>query len=314
LELLAQAQIANKDNTGALDTYSKLATVLPKSALVQVRLAGVHLLMKDERKAMEDLKRAVALQPDFILGRIAQIELAMRMGKSEEALTMAREVQKLNEKAPSGYSLEGDMQKALNRPALALRAYEKAFSIAKSPQVMIKIADTLKLTGKTKEAEARLAQWRQANPSDPYVPMYVAESYMVSKQFKPAAETLRAVLKVNPNHPVALNNLAWTYQQDKDPRALETAERALAVSPASPEIMDTLGWLLVEQGNTARALPLLQKAVGLSPQALELRYHLAVALNKSGDKLGARKELETLLADNRPFPQLDEARSLLKIL
>ncbi len=314
LDLLGQVQIANKDYSGALETYSTLTKVLPKSAQVHVRLAAAHLLLKEESKAMEDLKRAVALQPDFILGRIAQIELAARMGKSDEAIAMARQVQKLNEKAPVGYSLEGDLQKGLNRPALALSAYEKAFALSKSPQLLIKIAEIMKHSGKAKEAETRLALWRQANPSDPLVPMYVAESYMASKQFKPAAEMLRAVVKLDPNNPMALNNLAWTYQQDKDPRALETAERAAAIAANSPEIMDTLGWLLVEQGNIARALPLLQKAVSLAPKAPEPRYHLAVALNKSGDKLGARKELEKLLEDNKTFPQLDEARSLLKLL
>jgi FimV-like protein len=79
-------------------------------------------------------------------------------------------------------------------------------------------------------------------------------------------------------------------------------------------VMDTLGWLLVEQGNTSRALPLLQKASGLAPNSPDIRYHLAVALNKSGDKQGARKELDKLLAQNTPFPQLEEARALLKAL
>ena len=78
--------------------------------------------------------------------------------------------------------------------------------------------------------------------------------------------------------------------------------------------MDTLGWMLVEQGNVERGLPLLQKAVAGAPGAPELRYHLAVGLNKSGDKKAARKELETLLALNRPFPQLEDARALLKTL
>jgi Flp pilus assembly protein TadD len=78
--------------------------------------------------------------------------------------------------------------------------------------------------------------------------------------------------------------------------------------------MDTLGWMLVEQGDTKRGLPLLQKAAAGAPALPEIRYHLAVGLSKSGDKAGARKELETLLAQNKPFAQLEEARSLLKTL
>ena len=97
-------------------------------------------------------------------------------------------------------------------------------------------------------------------------------------------------------------------------RALATAERAYKVAANNASVMDTLGWMLVEQGNVERGLPLLQKAVGSNPNAPEIRYHLAVGLHKSGDKNGARKELETLLAQNKPFAQLDEARSLLKTL
>lgn len=314
LDLLGQIQIATRDYPGALATFSTLAKVQPQSMLPQMRLAGVHLVLKDEHHAMEDLARAVSLQPSSIVARIAQIGLLARMGKPDEAIALARQVQKLDEKSPEGYSVEGDLQSGMKRPALALPAYEKAFALSKSPQLLIKIAETMKRAGKSKEAETRLALWRQANPSDPYVPIYVAESYMASKQFKPAAELLRQVVKLNPDNSMALNNLAWTYQQDKDPRALETAERAAAISPNSPEIMDTLGWLLVEQGNLARALPLLKNAVSLAPKAPDFRYHLAVALNKSGDKLAARKELRKLLADNKSFPQLEEAKSLLKML
>jgi Flp pilus assembly protein TadD len=144
--------------------------------------------------------------------------------------------------------------------------------------------------------------------------MFLADRSLASKDFKPAISLLEGVLKQNPNNAVALNNLAWAYQQEKDPRALGTAEQAYKVAGDNPGVMDTLGWMLVEQGNTTRAVPLLQKASGLSPDSPEIRYHLAVSLHKSGDKQGARKELNQLLAQNKPFPQIEEARALLKML
>jgi Flp pilus assembly protein TadD len=144
--------------------------------------------------------------------------------------------------------------------------------------------------------------------------MYLAESHLAAGEFKPAASILEGLVKRYPNNGAALNNLAWAYSEQKDPRALATAEQAYKAAGTNPAVMDTLGWMLVEQGNSARGLPLLQKAVAGAPNAPEIRYHLAVGLHKSGDKNGARKELETLLAQNRPFPQLEEARSLLKLL
>ena len=55
----------------------------------------------------------------------------------------------------------------------------------------------------------------------------------------------------------------------------------------------------------------LRKAAGLAPAAPEIQYHLGAALAKSGDKPGARQQLEKLLAANKDFPQRAEAQALL---
>lgn len=314
LDMLGQAQIANKDPNGALDTYSKLASVSPKSAVPPMRLAGVHMMMKNETAAADDLKHAVELQPELLQPRMAQIEMAMRGNHADEALGIARQIQKMNDKSPVGFATEGDILLAQNKAAQAVPAYEKAFALAKSPQVLVRTLQAMTLAGKGKEAQARAAAWLKDHPDDGLVSMYVAEASLARKEYKPAITLLESVLKQNPNNPAALNNLAWAYQQEKDPRALATAEQAFKLGGSNPGVMDTLGWLLVEQGNTARGLPLLQKASGLAPDAVEIRYHLAVGLNKSGDKQGARKELDKLLAQGKPFPQADDARALLKTL
>lgn len=314
LDLLGQAQLANDDAQGALDSYSKLVNVLPKSALAQMRLASAHVKLKNDSAAADALKRAVALQPDLLQARLQQAELAMRRGRHDEALAMARDLQQRTPGSPVGFLLEGDLQQALKKPELAVAAYDKALAITKSGAILMRSAETLRKMGKTKEAQQRIAAWAKQNPEDATVQMYLAESHMAEKQYKPAIAILEGLVKRNPNNGAALNNLAWAYQQDKDPRALATAEQAYKVAANNAAVMDTLGWMLIEQGNVERGLPLLQKAVGVNPNAPEIRYHLAVGLHKSGDKKGARKELETLLAQNKPFAQLDEARSLLKTL
>jgi putative PEP-CTERM system TPR-repeat lipoprotein len=313
-ELVGQAQVATKDYPGALETYSKLVNMLPKSPQAQMHLAGVHLLMKNDAEAATDIKRAIDLAPDFMPARMAQIELAMRANRQDEAINIAHEIQKLNPKSPIGFAAEGDVLMAQHKPAPAAAAYDKALAIAKSSPVVIKSLLAMNAAGKSKEAQARAQQWIKDNPDDQSVALYAAESSLANKDFKSAIALMQNLVKRNPNNPVVLNNLAWAYQQEKDPRALDTAEQAFKLAGDNAGIMDTLGWMLVEQGNTARGVPLLQKAGGLAPDALEIHYHLAVGLNKAGDKQGARKELEKLLAQNKPFPQIADARALLKTL
>ena len=142
--------------------------------------------------------------------------------------------------------------------------------------------------------------------------MYLAEFYLVTRQSKPAIEQYKFIVQQHPKNAPALNNLAMAYQQEKDPLALQYAEKAYEVAPENPAILDTVGWILVEQGNISRGLPFLQKATSLMPEVPAIRYHLAYGLAKSGDKIKARKELEQALASGKHFADIDEARALLK--
>ncbi|MDB5976219.1 MAG: prsT [Nevskia sp.] len=314
LDLLGQAQHANNDNAAALETYSQLVNVIPKSAFAQSRLATVHLSLKNEAAAADDLKKAAALDPNFVPAKLAQIDIAMARGNYDQALLLARQVEKIDPRSAVGYLLEGNILAVQKKPEQAIKPFEQALAIAKAPQTLIQMLQAMKAAGKAKEADARLAQWLRDNSADPMLSTYLGESYLAQKQYKAASDEFEKVLKVTPDNAQLLNNLAVAYQELKDPRARATAERALKQAPGNALMMDTVGWILVTEGDIARGLPLLRKAATLLPAATELRYHLAFALHKAGDKTGARLELDKLLSDNKTFPQIEEAKTLRKIL
>lgn len=313
LDLMGQAQLGAKDTAGALESYSKLAAALPKSPQAQVRLASVHMLMKNNTAAAEGLQRALAIDPKFVQARMGQIELATREGKHEKALEIARQIQADDPKKVTGLLVEGDLLLSQKKTAPALAAFEKAFSMSNSPQVLVKISQVLKQDGKAAEAEARLAKYHAAHPDNDLIAMLVAESHLAKRQFKTAISALQVALTTNPSNVAALNNLAWAYQQENDARALATAEQAYKLGAQNPAVLDTLGWILVQKGETARGVDLLRKAVSAAPKAPEIRYHLAVGLAKAGDKAGARKEAEQSIASG-PFSAMDDAKALLQKL
>ena len=211
-----------------------------------------------------------------------------------------------------GYIAEGDLLMQQKNPALAAKAYEHALAISKNQPLMLKLHASLSQAGRGKEANSRLVQWLKENPDDVPLRMYLAEVYLVDGQTRAAIEQYQAILQQNPKYMPAMNNLATAYQQEKNPLALEYAEKAYQMAPDNPAIMDTLGWILIEQGNTGRGLPLLQKAVSGAPEAGEIRYHFAAGLVKAGDNAKARKELETLLSSGKSFPSREKAGTLLK--
>jgi len=117
-----------------------------------------------------------------------------------------------------------------------------------------------------------------------------------------------------PENVVVLNNLAFLYQAEGDDRALEYAERAHARAPDNPAVADTLGWVLVNQGEVERALPLLETARRALPESPEVRYHYATALARADRADEAREELTSLLNEVDDFPQRADAEALLQTL
>jgi putative PEP-CTERM system TPR-repeat lipoprotein len=313
LDLLAQIQFATDDKPAALQSYQRLAALLPDSAQVQLKIASVQIALKDLPGATNSAKKALSLQPDYLDAEVLQATLFERNGDQVQALAVARKIQKQPQQAALGYELEGNFMLFQQKPELAVKAYQQA--LAASPQnapLLMKLLGVLQRTGNTKDADAQAKQWFQAHPDDVVIHTYLADNYLAQKQNKGAIEQYQAVLRQQPKNAGAMNNLAWAYQQERDPRAMETAEAAYKLAPDNAAIQDTLGWMLTDHGDTAKGLPLLQKASAAAPDALDIRYHLVQALLKSGDKIKARSELEHLLASGKPFAQSDEAKALLK--
>jgi putative PEP-CTERM system TPR-repeat lipoprotein len=314
LDALAQAELITGDQAGALETYSKLINIAPNSARAEFQLAQVHLQMKNDDAAREDLKHALDKQPDFEPALIAQAQMDVRKGNTDHALNIARQIQKKNDKSPDGFMLEGDILDIQGKSAQALAVYEHAFTLGKNSPLMYKIYLLLKKTGKTAEADTRMAQWQKEHPGDTQMVMYLAQTSIADKQYAIAINQLQTVLKQDPKNVIALNDLAWAYDQQKDSHALDTAEQAYKLSGDNPTVMDTLGWILIEKGDLPRGLSLLKKAISLAPTSTEIRYHYAFGLVKSGDKTSARDELQQLFTISKNFPEQAQAKELLNQL
>ncbi|SCY55669.1 hypothetical protein SAMN05216420_108138, partial [Nitrosospira sp. Nl5] len=56
------------------------------------------------------------------------------------------------------------------------------------------------------------------------------------------------------------------------------------------------------------------EAVSMAPKVGQIRYHFILGLVKAGEKEKARKELEQLLATDKHFSSVNEAKILLKQL
>ena len=314
MNLLAQAQFANDDKSAALETYSKLAAASPESVPVQLRIAGIQMAMKDVTAAAESLKKALSIQPGNLEAQLSLASLEASRGDFEQALLIAKQIQKKDPKSAVGYELEGNLLLQQKKPDLAALAFERAIAISPNGTLLVKLHASLSQMGNTQSADSRLSRWIKDHPEDAAVRMYQAALNIDNKQNQAAIEQYQAILRLAPDYLPALNNMASLYQEGKNPLALQYAEKAYKVAPDNPAVQDTLGWILVEQGDTKRGIDLLRKASTTVPASAEIHYHLALGLIKAGDKVQARKELEQVLSTGKNFSKLEEARTLLKQL
>ena len=310
MDALARAQMANGKLANAVATYRQIAVLLPKSAIVQHRLGRTLAAAKNYSQAAAALDKAIALDGALILARQDRVQVAYLDKGPEEALSLAR---KMTEAAPDktyGYLLQGDVQMRAGKYREASTAYAAAQQRSPSGQILSRQFRSLTRAGMLDEARALLETWLEKNPDDSATRFLYASALIRGGDIPAAIQENETLLKTFPENPILLNDLAWLYGEIKDERAIPYAQRAHNLAPESPEITDTLGWLLVQNGDTGQGLELLRKAHAGAPDQHDIGYHLAAALSRSGDDAEALKLLKDILDTGRPFAAIEKARTL----
>lgn len=310
LDALGTAYLRTDQPVQAMEAFERMVRAQPDSSPLQSRLGQFKLSRGDTSGALQHLRKAVELDPKAIEPRAALAAAHLRAGAPEEARKVAAALQRDFPKNPAGLVLAGDLAAAERKFADAAASYRKALAMQKSPGVQVKLHQALMAGGMVPEADALLREMVAAAPSEPGVRMYAGDVEVSRKRWPEAIAHYEAVLARSPGNAVALNNSAWARFQARDPKALEYAQKAVEAAPRSAAALDTLGMILVDRGDTARGLETLRQAVGLAPEAYQLRLNLAEALIRTGDKAGARTELERVQSAVKDGPAAERAKAL----
>jgi tetratricopeptide (TPR) repeat protein len=121
-------------------------------------------------------------------------------------------------------------------------------------------------------------------------------TYAAESRDRDAAEELRAAVQLEPESPSARNNLATSLMRLNQPAAAEAEwHTILANDPRDFLANQNLARLYVQQGKLEAALPLLEAARQIHPDAYETGYELALADEMTGRLAKARMVAEELL-------------------
>lgn len=312
LDALGRTQQAAGEFNQAIATYNKLAGMQPLSPLPHMRLAAAHLAEKNKDAAAQSLRKGLEIRPDLLDAQRALIVLALDAKKFEDAMTMARTVQKQRPKEAVGYVLDGDINAAQKNWDAAAAAYRAGLKQVASPELALKLHSVLLVSGKAAEADRFSVTWQKDNPKDTEFLLYLGGRAIARQDYGAAEKNYAAVVKLQPNNAVAYNNLAWVTSKLSKTGAIAYAEKANALAPNQPAFMDTLAILLSEKGDYLKAVELQNKAITLQPQNTAFKLNLAKIHIKGGKKDLAKKELDGLAKLGDKFPGQVEVANLLQ--
>jgi len=126
-------------------------------------------------------------------------------------------------------------------------------------------------------------------------------------------QDLRRLIALKPDHAHAYNALGYTLadRTDRIGEALELLQKALALAPEDPFILDSMGWALFKADRLDEALDYLRRAYAARPDP-EIAAHLGEVLWKMSRKDEARRVWEAALKDHPDNEVLRETVSRLK--
>ena len=298
----------------ALRAFERAIDLQPGNARLFLNRARAHVLAGDLDAARRDLRNVLTIDPDSTQARLALIDLERRTGRLDEAAEQLALVKRqMPGDDPAVSLLEGELLLAQREPAAAIAPLERAMAGGIGGRAAVGLYQARLQAGQP-DAIRTLEDALAANPDDVVVRVLAADQHLSLGNFDQAVRHYEVLLRVQPDNPAMLNNLAWLYNRKGDGRAQATAERALELAPESPHVMDTLGWILHQRGNTTRALELISRAAELAPDVAEIRYHHAVLLAETGEKDRAAREALAVLADETAVQYHAQAQALLERL
>jgi putative PEP-CTERM system TPR-repeat lipoprotein len=309
---LAEAQLRTGNANAALDLLQPLAEAQPQAAAVQYWLALAYVATANADHLRQTLQRGLALQPNLLLYAPLLARLVTQDAAQAEQLLRDLKAAQLNSAAV--LELEGQLALHQGRLSQAVATYRQARQrFPDDNRWVLALAQAQQQAFDQTGSLATLQDWVKAHPDDVTVLLALAAAQLGQQQLEAAQATYAKVVELTPNNALALNNLAWLQRQSQPQQALANAERAVQLNNA-PMMLDTLAVILLEQGQSERALKLLQDAAQRQPDESLIQFHLAQALSKRGDTATALQVLYKLLQGNQKFAEREQARALLKQL
>ncbi|MDF1727864.1 MAG: tetratricopeptide repeat protein [Sulfitobacter sp.] len=228
--------------------YARVARYLDPDHIDAILLTADLLESLDQQALAIEVYRAVPPDdPAFHVAELGRAEALRRADKRDQAIEVLQQLTRSHGEVAAVHSALGDTLRGAEDYAAAIEAYNSALELA---------------------PETAPVRWV----------LYYSRGIAHERLGNDVAmeEDFRAALALNSEQPQVLNYLGYSLvEQDRNlDEALDMIERAVAASPNSGYIVDSLGWVLYRLGRYEEAVVQMERAVELMPVDPVVNDHL----------------------------------------
>jgi tetratricopeptide (TPR) repeat protein len=253
LALAASLQQQSSDSSQIL--LQLALNMRPDFTAARILLAEIEDAGNQPAAALATLAPITASDPLAAMADLRRATLLEQTDRKDEAAALADALARQYPDRPEPLALKGDMLRRQERFEDAAAAYSGAIG-----RLGVPARSSWLLFYERGIALERAGHWPDAEAD------------------------FETALQLSPDQPSVLNYLAysWTERGENLDRARAMLEKALPQRPNDGAIVDSLGWLLLRQGDVPGALLQLERAVELMPEDPVINGHLGDALQAAG--------------------------------
>ncbi len=263
--LKAWAAMNEERWSDAVEIITQLKKRDPENPFVWVTLGYVHQELGSHELAVEAMKTAIRLKPDFAAAHNALAEFYLEMGRYDEAVEALKTAIRLNpDDANAHYNL-GASYVRMERYAEAVEAVKTAIRL---------------------------------DPDDAMAYCGLGGVYIRMDRHLEGVEAFKTAIRLKPDFAMAYMKLGGAYcLMDRHADAVETLKTAIRLKPDLVEAYYILGRANSDLGRYAEAVKALETATRLKPDfagAYAMLVGLYIVLDRRGDMVEAYETLNRL--------------------
>lgn len=288
----ARALVNANQFADARTEFTRLTADFPQNAEISLAAGLLSFQMGDHTAARDLLTRTLEFSPrdadivQYYLGQVAE-----QMKQPEAALAHYDQVQSGNYLVPARARQAALLARAGRADeARALLAATRGENDAQNVRLIQAQAELLRESKASDAVYEMLSDGLKRYPDSAELLYDRAMAAEKLGKLDVLEADLRRVIVLRPDDAQAYNALGYTLadRTDRLPEAIVLLDKALALAPEDPFILDSVGWAQYRSGNLARAQEYLERAYKVRPDP-EIAAHLGEVLWARGQRDEAGK-------------------------